>query len=142
MEYRHGPHSVFAIHLHLVWVTKFRKGILVGDVAVRLREIIREICGAHDVTIMSGHVSKDHLHLHVSIPPQIPISRLVQKLKGRTAYKLLQENANLRRQYWGRHMWARGYFCVSSGQVTDEMIRQYIENQGKEGDTKFKIEGE
>ena len=142
VDYRFGPHSVFAIHLHLVWVTKYRKEILVGEVAVRVREIIREICGAHDVQIMSGHVSRDHLHLFVSIPPQIAISRLVQKLKGRTAYKLLQENTMLRKQYWGRHMWARGYFCCSSGQITDDMIKAYIENQGKLGDGNFKIAGD
>src|SRR5512135_683693 len=85
-EYRHGAHSVFEIHLHLVWVTKYRKPVLVGAVGVRLRELVREICGAEDVHILKGHVSKEHVHLLVSLPPQVTISRLVQRLKGKTAY--------------------------------------------------------
>ncbi len=93
VEYRHGAHSVFEIHLHLVWVTKYRKPVLGGAVGVRVRDLIREICGGSDVLIIKGHVSKDHVHLLVSIPPQVTISRLVQRLKGKTAYKLLQEYA-------------------------------------------------
>src|SRR5215203_3096592 len=120
-EYRHGAHSVFEIHLHLVWTTKYRKPVLVGPVGMRLRELIREICGAEDV------------HILVSIPPQVTISRLVQRLKGKTAYKMLQEFAPLRKQFWGRHLWARGYFCCSSGNVTDQVIAEYIANQGGPG---------
>src|SRR3954470_15798346 len=86
-DYRHGPHSVFEIHLHLVWVTKYRKPVLTGAVGSRVRDLIREICGASDVLIIKGHVSKDHVHLLVSIPPQVTISRLVQRLKGKSAYK-------------------------------------------------------
>ena len=90
-EYRHGAHSVFEIQLHLVWVTKYRKPVLVGVIGHRVRDLIREICGGLDVHILKGHVSKDHVHLLVSIPPQVTISRLVQRLKGKTAYRMLQE---------------------------------------------------
>ena len=86
---------MFEIHLHLVWVTKYRKPVLVGAVGSGVRDLIREICGASDVLILKGHVSKDHVHLLVSIPPQVTISRLVQRLKGKTAYKLLQEFAHI-----------------------------------------------
>jgi putative transposase len=140
-EYRHGAHSVFAIHLHLVWITKYRKPVLVGDVAFQTREMIREICRAESVEIIKGHISKDHIHLFVSIPPQVTISRLVQKLKGKSSYKLLQTFESLRRQYWGRHLWARGYFCCSSGNVTDEIIKSYIEQQNPD-DSDFKVESE
>jgi putative transposase len=139
---RPGPHSAFPIHLHLVWVTKYRKPALAGAVGVRVRDLIREICGTLDVRIIRGHVSQDHVHLLVSIPPQVAVSRLVQRLKGRTAYKLLGEYPHLRKQFWGRHLWARGYFCRSSGQVTDEVVREYIENQGRGGDTEFGVEGD
>ena len=141
-DYRRGAHSVFEIHLHLVWTTKYRKPVLRGDVGVRVRELIRQVCLQHDVTIMRGHVSKDHVHLFVSIPPQVTISRLVQWLKGKTSYKLLQEFKHLRRQFWGRHVWARGYFCCSSGNVTDEVIMEYIANQQTESDGEFRVEGE
>ena len=138
-EYRHGAHSVFEIHLHLVWITKYRKPVLVGDIGYKTREILREICKNEGVEILKGHVSKDHVHLFVGIPPQVTISRLVQRLKGKSSYKLLQGFESLRRQYWGRHLWARGYFCCSSGNVTDEVIKAYIEGQGQE-DSNFKVE--
>jgi putative transposase len=84
-----GAHTVFEIHLHLVWVTKYRRSALTGEVALRVRDIIREICGQHEVTIMKGHVGRDQVHLFVSIPPQGTISRLLPWVKGKTAYKLL-----------------------------------------------------
>ena len=142
MTYRHGSHTVFTIHLHLVWITKYRKKVLVDSVALRVRDMIREICQAEEVDIIKGHVSKDHVHLFVSLPPQVTISRLVQRLKGKTSFKLLNEFAHLRKTYWGRHFWARGYFCCSSGNVTDEMIIQYIENQDVASDDNFKVEGD
>jgi putative transposase len=131
----------FEIHVHLVWTTKYRRAALTGEVALRVRDLIREICGQHEVTIMKGHVAKDHLHLFVSIPPQVTISRLIQWLKGKTAYKLLGEFPHLQKQFWGRHMWARGYFCCSSGNVTDEVIAEYIANQNHDRDDDFKVEG-
>jgi len=132
---------VYEIHLHLVWTTKYRKPILSGEVATRVRDLVREICGAHEVKIMKGHVSKDHVHLLVSIPPQVTISRLLQWLKGKTAHKIMMEFAHIKKQYWGQHMWARGYFCCSTGNVTDEIIAQYIANQQDDRDDDFKVDG-
>ena len=108
--YLHGAHSVFAIHLHLVWITKYRKQALSYDIQLKCRDILREICRANDVEIIKGHVASDHIHLFVSIPPQVTISRLVQKLKGKSSFKLLHMFESLRRQYWGRHLWARRRF--------------------------------
>ena len=82
---------------------------------MRVRDLIREICGQHEVTILKGHVSKEHVHLFVSIPPQVTISRLVQWLKGKTAHPMMMEFPHLRKTFWGRHLWAGGYFWCSSG---------------------------
>jgi putative transposase len=142
MGYRHGAHTVFEIHLHLVWTTKYRKPVMRGDVGLRVREVIRQVCRAEEVEILKGHVSKDHVHLFVSIPPQVTISRLVQRVKGKSSHALLAEFSHLRKAFWGRHLWARGYFCCSSGNVTDEVIKQYIENQQEEEDAEFRVEGE
>ena len=131
---------MFEIHLHLVWVTKYRKGVLRGEVGERVRELIREVCLRHEVTIMKGHVSKDHVHLFVSVPPQVTVSRLVQWLKGKSSRKLMDEYPGIRKAFWGRHVWARGYFCCSSGNVTDEVIKDYIANQMEDGDDDFKVE--
>ena len=141
-EYRHGSHTVFSIHLHVVWITKYRKKVMTGEVAFRIRDMIREICQQEQVDIIKGHVSSDHIHLFISIPPQVTISRLLQRLKGKTSYRLLHEFTHLRKTYWGRHFWARGYFCCSSGNVTDDIIKQYIESQDVASDDNFKVEGE
>jgi putative transposase len=142
MGYRRGAHTVFELHVHLVWVTKYRKKVMTGEVALRVRDLIRQVCLVLEVEIMKGHVSKDHVHLFVSVPPDVPVSRLVQRIKGKSSYKLLGEFAHIRKLYWGRHFWARGYFACSSGNVTDEMVSTYIENQAHDDDTNFKVEGE
>ena len=141
-QYRHGSHSVFCLHVHLVWITKYRKSVLTGEVAVRVRDVIREICRREEVEIIRGHVSHNHVHLFASVPPDVTISRLVQRLKGKSSHVLLGEFAHLRKAFWGRHLWARGYFCCSSGNVTDEVIKAYIESQAHEQEDGFRIEGE
>jgi putative transposase len=140
-EYRRGAHTVYEIHLHVVWTTKYRKAVLVGEAATRVRDLIRELCGTLDVKIMKGHVSKDHVHLLVSIPPQVAVSKLMQRLKGKTAYKVMLEFPHIKKHYWGQDMWARGYFCCSTGNVTDEIIAQYIAHQNDNRDDDFKVDG-
>ena len=97
--------------------------------AERVRELVRFICKEHEVEIIKGHVSKDHVHLFVSVPPYMALSKLVQYLKGKSSYKLLMENKGLSKEFWGRHLWARGYFVATSGNITDEVILEYIKNQ-------------
>jgi len=130
--YRKGSHTVFDIKYHIVWITKYRKPILNTKRAMRTRELIREICLAHSVDILKGHVSKDHVHLLVSVPPQLSVSTLTQYLKGKTSRRLLQEDKQLSKIYWGQHLWARGYFAVSSGTITDEAIMEYIAHQDED----------
>ena len=112
----------------------------VGEIAFRVRDLIRAICERNRVDILKGYVGADHVHLLVSIPPSLAISKLMQQIKGKS-YLMLQEFKQLRRQYWGQHMWARGYFCCSTGNVTDEIIKNYIEQQDAEDDI-FRVEGE
>jgi putative transposase len=130
-NYRKTSQAVYDIKFHVVWITKYRKPALSREVALRARELIREICKSMDVEIIKGHVSKDHLHLLVSVPPHISVSTLMQRLKGKTSRKLLSEYKRLAKQFWGRHLWARGYFVASSGTITDEVIAHYIEMQDK-----------
>ena len=141
-NYRKTSHSVYDLKFHLVWITKYRKPVLFGNVATRLRDLVREICKSMHVKILKGHVSKDHVHLLVSVPPYISVSELVKRVKGKTSRKLLSENRNLMKQFWGRHLWARGYFAASSGNVTDEVIMEYIATQDiaeRAGDDDFTI---
>ena len=128
-HYRKSSHAIYDIKYHIVWITKYRKSVLTGKLATRARELIRLVCHSYDVQILSGHVSKDHIHLLVSVPPHVSASKLVQYLKGNTSYKLQREFKELNKQYWGRHLWGRGYFVASSGNVTDEVIMEYIRTQ-------------
>ena len=142
-HYRKSSHTTYDLKYHLVWITKYRKQVLSGEVAKRARELIREICRARDVEILKGHISGDHVHIFVSVPPHVSISKLMQSIKGKSSRKMMSEFKTLSRAFWGRHIWARGYFAASSGNVTDEVIMQYIELQGKEPqDGDFRIEGD
>jgi putative transposase len=128
MDYRYGSHTVFKIEYHFVWVTKYRFHVLKGDIALRTRELIRQICEAHEIRIVGGVVSKDHVHILVSAPPEIAPSEIMRRIKGRTSRKLMEEFPELKKRYWGQHFWARGYFCTTVGEMTEEMIKQYIEH--------------
>lgn len=142
-HYRRTSHSLYDLKYHLVWITKYRKPALRGDIAKRLRELVRQECKRLDVEIIKGHVSKDHVHLLVSVPPHVSVSKLMQQLKGKTSYKLLHEYRRLGKQFWGRHLWARGYFAASTGNVTDEAVALYIEQQERsEHDEDFTVEQE
>ena len=115
MDYRHGSHTVFQIEYHFVWVMKYRYKVLTGEVADRVRARVRETCEAFEIRITSGMVSKDHVHILVSCPPTIAPSEIMRRIKGRTSSKLFEEYSYLKKRYWGRHFWARGYFCATLG---------------------------
>ncbi len=138
-DYKRGTHSRFEIQIHLVWCTKYRKKILRGDIGHRFRDLAREICAGMKVEIVKGVVSADHVHMLVSIPPQVAVSKLVQVIKGKTSYKMQREFGSLRKEYWGQRMWARGYFACSTGNVSSEMVEAYIEGHRGE-DEDFKVE--
>ena len=127
--YSKGPHTIYDIQYHFVWVTKYRYHILKGDIAHRARNLIRQTCEAKNITILNGHVSKDHIHLHVSCPPELSPSKIMQYVKGRSSRLVQQEFPHLRKRYWGKHLWARGYFCSTVGRVTQKMIAAYIAHQ-------------
>ena len=140
-NYRKTSHSVYDIKYHIVWITKYRKPVLRGELSKRVRELIRQQCQQLDVEILQGHVSKDHVHIFVSVPPYLSVSDLVKQLKGKSSWKIMSEFKTISKQFWGRHFWARGYFVASSGNITDEVIMEYIKNQDIEGkDDDFTIQ--
>ena len=128
-HYRTGAHTRYDLKYHFVWVTKYRKKVLAGPVGERLRDLIREVCRTNDVEILQGSVSQDHVHVLVSCPPNLSPSKLMHYLKGKSSRTLLMEFKHLQKAYWGRHLWARGYFVASSGNVTDEAIMAYLREQ-------------
>ncbi len=109
---------------------------------MRCRDLIRQVCDSMDVRILKGVVSKDHVHLHLSYPPKISVSDLVKRLKGRSARLMLDEFSELKKRYWGQHLWGIGYGAWSSGNITDEMIESYLEHhkEGPNSDQNFILE--
>lgn len=108
---------------------------MVGDIALKAREHIRRICNENHAEIIRGRVAKDHVHIYVSIPPYVSVSKLVQAMKGKTSRWIQMAFPELKKRYWGKHLWAIGYFVRTAGNVTDEMMKEYIDNHGK--DDKF-----
>jgi putative transposase len=142
-RYRKGAHTTHDLKVHLIWIPKYRKKVLIGAVAIRVRDLIRQIAMEHELQILSGKVGRDHIHVLISYLPHQSVSKIVQWLKGTSSRVLLQEFAHLRKQFWGRHLWARGYLAVSSGTITDEMIEAYIAQQEGEplqDDSRFVID--
>ena len=127
MEYKYGSHTVFQIEYHFVWVTKYRYKVLSGEIAERVRELVRETCEAFEFRIVKGVVSKDHGHILTSCPPNMAPSEIMRRIKGRTS-SMFEEFPHVKKRYWGRHFWARGYFCATVGQMTEEMITPYLEH--------------
>jgi len=133
-EYRKGWHTKTRMTCHLVWVTKYRYHVLQGEVQQRCRELLIQICEAEEILILKGAVGKDHVHMHIEYPPKHSISDLVKKLKGRTSRVLQMEYPHLKKRYWGRHFWAVGYGAWSTGNITEEMVQEYLEHHRRDDD--------
>ncbi len=125
---RTNGHSVSRLTAHIVWVTKYRYPVLEGDIKIRCRTLLMQICDAEDIQILKGVVSKDHIHMHVEYRPSQDISSIVKLMKGRSSRKLQMEFPELKKRYWGRHFWAIGFGCWSTGNITDEMVNEYLEH--------------
>lgn len=97
-DYKRGSHAIWDCKYHLVWVTKYRYAVLVGDIGLRCRELLREIARSQEI---AGSINCDHVHLLIGIPPQLSVSRAVQYLKGKSSHKMLSEFPALRKRYWG-----------------------------------------
>lgn len=128
MSYSKGSHTVFHHRYHIVWAPKYRYKVLTGKIRERVRDIVRQVCDELGVTIISGALSTDHVHMFVEIPPHVSVSDFMQRAKGRSSRRVQQEFPELRRRYWGQRFWARGYFCTTSGNITDDTILQYLKN--------------
>ena len=139
-DYKRGAHTVHDIKLHVVWTTKYRYPILTGEIGLAARDRIRRICLERDATIVQGSVKSDHVHLLVEIPPDLSVSDLMQAVKGKSSRFLFQDFPTLRRRYWGQHLWARGYFAASVGQVDEALIKEYIAHQDKPREEGFTVD--
>ena len=130
-------HAVWECKYHLVWCPKYRYKIMKGDIGKSLREIIRQLCEWRKLEILAGNVQLDHIHLVLSIPPKYSVLEVVGFLKGKSAIKMFDLYPQLKKRYWGRHFWAKGY-CVSSVGLNEEQIKKYVRWQLKKDKEKDK----
>jgi putative transposase len=141
-EYRYSGHTVSRLTVHLVWVTKYRYKVLTGDIQKRCRELLIQVCDTEDVRILSGVVSKDHVHMHIEYPPSVSISNLVKRMKGRASRLLQKEYTGLNKRYWGKHLWGIGYGAWSTGNITVDIVQEYLKrHKSSSNDTEdFKLD--
>lgn len=126
-DYSKTSHTVFYHRFHIVWITKYRKRVLSGKLRLRVREIIAQVANELNVKIVNGVLSADHVHIFAEIPPYLSVSEFVKIAKGRSSRKIQQEFSEIKKEYWGCHFWGRGFFSSTSGNVTDDIINNYID---------------
>jgi putative transposase len=133
MKARRGAHTVYRLAYHIVWIPRYRRKVLIGDVAQRLAELIREICAVRDWQVEALSIQMEHVHLFVSCPPRDAPAKVMNVIKSITACELYAEFPRLRRSHWGGKLWADGYYVGSAGEhVTSDLIKRYIEYQDAE----------
>jgi putative transposase len=118
---------VFQTAYHVVWCSKYRKQILIGEVAQYTNDLINTICKENDWRVIAVEFQPDHVHLFVSLSPAIAVATVVKILKGTTARKLFLEFPQLKTQLWGGHLWSPSYYVGTAGNVSAETIKHYIE---------------
>jgi putative transposase len=128
-ELRHGRHCVFVMHVHLVFVTKFRKPLFSGKHYDTMRLVFDRVLADFDARLVELDGERDHVHLLVNYPPKIPISRMVNSLKGVSSRILKKSHPELRKFYWKNALWSPSYFAASCGGAPLDIIKRYIESQ-------------
>ena len=121
-------HATYECKYHIVWCPKYRFRVLTGEIGVSVRDLIRQLCQWRRFEILAGNVLSDHIHIVLSIPPKYSVSEAVGFIKGKSAIKMFDMHSHLKKRYWGRHFWARGY-CVSTVGLDEEQIKSYVKHQ-------------
>ncbi len=128
-EIRAGRHCFFNLHVHLVFVTKYRRGVFTGQHLAVLKEIFGKICQDFEATLVEMDGEHDHVHLLVNYPPKVSLSKLVNRLKGASSRIMRRRFEDLRKRYWKGVLWSPSYFAASCGGAPISVIKQYIEQQ-------------
>jgi putative transposase len=128
---RRGRHCVFALHVHLVFVTKYRKRVFTKKTILALEEIFRSICTQFEAELVEFEGESDHVHLLVNYLPKTAVSKLVNTLKGVSSRLLRKAHPEIASKYWKDVLWSPSYFAASCGGAPISIIKQYIENQEK-----------
>lgn len=128
-EIRRGRHCVFNMHVHLVFVTKYRKHVFDKEDVDQLREIFKSICTDFDATLVEMNGEDNHVHLLIEYPPKVSVSNLVNSLKGVSSRLLRKQRPDIEKRYWKNVLWSPSYFAASCGGAPLSIIQQYVEHQ-------------
>lgn len=128
-DLRHGRHCVFALHVHLIFVTKYRRKVFDSDAINRLNTHFSRVCGDFESRLVEMNGEADHVHLLVEYPPKVAVSSLVRSLKGVSSRMLRQERPDVVQHYWKEMLWSPSYFAASCGGAPLSIIKQYVEDQ-------------
>ncbi|RSM73682.1 IS200/IS605 family transposase [Kibdelosporangium aridum] len=131
-DIRRGRSVIYNLHVHLVFVTKYRRGAFTDQILTRCERIMRDVCGGFGAQLREFNGETDHVHLLVHYPPSLALSTLVNSLKGVSSRRLRQEfPTHIRRYLWGQHFWSPSYFAGSCGGAPLSIIKDYIEQQNR-----------
>ncbi len=128
-DLRHGRYCVFAMHVHLVFVTKYRRCLLDGEAMERLRQIFSKVCTDFEAVLVQLDGASNHVHLLVNYPPKVSVSSLVNSLKGVSSYVLRRQWPRIAKCYWKNVLWSPSYFAASCGGGPLDVIKRYVEQQ-------------
>lgn len=128
MEYQRNRHHIYLVNHHFVWIPKRRKPILIGDVKMRLEEIIRQVAEELKAKILALEIMPDHVHLFISVPPTLAPNDVANKVKGRSSHILREEFPHLLKL---PSLWTHNYFVSTAGNVSSETIKEYMETQSR-----------
>ena len=124
-------HTKWICKYHIIFIPKYRRKEIYGKLRKDIGEILRQLCQYQKVEIIEAHAMKDHIHMLVSIPPKLAVSKFVGYLKGKSTLMIYERNANLKYKHGNRHFWARGYYISTVGS-NQKAVEEYIRNQEKE----------
>ena len=130
-DIRKGRHCVFAMHVHLVFITKYRKSVFDLKILESMKEVFVNVCKSFEAELIEFNGEGDHVHLVINYPPKHSVSLLVNSLKGVSSRLLRQEYEKLRGKYWKGVLWSPSYFAGSCGGASLDVLKSYIENQNK-----------
>ncbi|MFH8471117.1 IS200/IS605 family transposase [Streptomyces sp. NPDC018000] len=129
-DYRHGRHVVSAMHVHVVFVTKYRRGVFNDEMLTRCEEITRKVREDFEAEPKEFNGERDHVHILINYPPNVAVSKLVNSLKGASARRIRQEfTGHTNHAIMHRHLWSPSYFSASCGGAPPAIVREYIEQQ-------------
>ena len=124
-----GAHTRHKLKYHIVWLPKYRKRILTGQLSIRVSELLYECANFHDWKIEELNIQVDHIHILVQLKPNVSVSKVVQYFKGGSSKILIGEFPELKEFLWGDSFWADGYFAETIGRISEAAIRKYIKDQ-------------